>query len=171
MANPSKKCLKIGLLNARSLNTGTDELLISLLKYEPDILALNETWIKEGEEALVPSVTNYRFIHKARTGQRRGGGVGFLIRNGIVARIKQLPSTALDQLWLEVQLPGAIMAIGTAYRPESVSVRDAIDNISESVNLMGHCNYSCLLGDLNINLLNEDLPQRPKRSRDGVDIF
>ncbi|VVC91996.1 unnamed protein product, partial [Leptidea sinapis] len=140
MANPSKKCLKIGLLNARSLNTGTDELLIR-------------------EEALVPSVTNYRFIHKARTGQRRGGGVGFFIRKGIVARIKQLPSTALEQLWLEVQLPGAIMAIGTAYRPESVSVRDAIDNISESVNLKGHCNYSCLLGDLNINLLNEDLPQ------------
>ncbi|VVC86860.1 unnamed protein product [Leptidea sinapis] len=40
---------------------GTDELLISLLKYEPDILALNETWIKEGEEALVPS------IHQVRT--------------------------------------------------------------------------------------------------------
>ncbi|VVC95687.1 unnamed protein product [Leptidea sinapis] len=100
------------------------------LYYEPDILALNETWIKEGEEALVPSVTNYRFIHKARTSQRRGGGVGFFIRKGIVTRIKQLPSTALEQLWLEVQLPGAIMAIGTAYRPESVSVRDAIDNIT-----------------------------------------
>ncbi|VVC92235.1 unnamed protein product [Leptidea sinapis] len=61
----------------RSLNTGTDELVISLSKYEPDILALNETWIKEGEEALVPSVTNYRFFQKARTSQRRGEGVGW----------------------------------------------------------------------------------------------
>lgn len=159
MANTLKKCLKIGLLNARSLNTGSDELLASFSNYQPDILAVNETWLREDEAALAPSVPNYRFVHKARSGNRRGGGVGFYIRKGITARVKRLPQSELEQLWIEVQLPGAAMAIGTAYRPESVSVHATLNSLSETVNLMGHCTYVCLLGDLNINIFNGELSQ------------
>ncbi|KAG6454220.1 hypothetical protein O3G_MSEX008573 [Manduca sexta] len=155
MANVKKKYLTLGLLNARSLNTGSEELLLSVEINSPDILAINESWIKPGEEALAPAIPNYRFLHRARQGMR-GGGVGFYIRQGITSKVHQHPISLLEQLWLEVQLPNATLAVGTAYRPESVGVSDALDAISESIHSMARCNYTCILGDLNIDLSRSD---------------
>lgn len=151
MANAKKKCLKLGLLNARSLNTGKDEFIVTMLKYKPDIIAINETWLREGEESLAPEVPGYKFVHRARKG-RRGGGVGFYVGREMSVRTRQHPAAALEQLWLEVQLPGAALALGTAYRPDSVPVRDALDALSESICCMSHCDYVCVLGDMNIDL-------------------
>lgn len=103
MANSNRKYLRLGLLNARSLNTGQDELLAMVSRYGLDILAINETWIRDGEEALVPSIPHYRFIHKARKG-KRGGGVGFYVRKGLITKIHRHPQSLLEQLWLEVRL-------------------------------------------------------------------
>lgn len=158
MAKAREKRLKLGLLNARSLNTGQDEFTAMILKYKLDILAINESWIRDGEEALAPVIPNYRFVHKARKG-KRGGGVGFYIRNGITTRVRHHPQAALEQLWIEVRLPGGSLALGTAYRPESVSIDDALDSLSESVNVMARCDYTCILGDLNINLRLDDSKQ------------
>lgn len=152
--NTDRKCLRIGLLNARSLNTGTDELFVTFSKQKPDILAINETWIKEGEENLAPIIPNYKFTHRARKNKRRGGGVGFYVRQGINTRARQHPTSTLEQMWLEVQLPAATLALGTAYRPESVCVPDAFDALSDSIKTVANCNYLCVLGDLNINLID-----------------
>ncbi|KAG6452055.1 hypothetical protein O3G_MSEX007448 [Manduca sexta] len=158
MANLNKKRLRLGLLNARSLNTGEDELVISVQKHKPDILAINETWLKIGEDLLAPAIPNYNFIHKPRQG-KRGGGVGFYIRQGIEARVRRHPLSSLEQLWLEVQLPGTTLALGTAYRPESIDVLDALDALSNSIHSMARCNYTCVTGDFNIDLSRMESPQ------------
>lgn len=151
----TKNNFKLGFLNARSLNTGRDELESAIETHKPDILALNETWIKEGGELIAPSIHGYVFKHKARR-KRTGGGVGFYIRQGIRFKVCDHPSSQLEQMWLEVRLPGARMAIGTAYRPEAVSVSTALDSLSESLNVFASCEYTCLLSDLNIDLLKPE---------------
>lgn len=67
------KYLRIGLLNARSLNTGQDELLVTIRNHTPDLVAINETWLKDGEDELAPIIPNYKFVHRARQ-QKMGGG-------------------------------------------------------------------------------------------------
>lgn len=158
MANIRNKSLRLGLINARSLMTGRDELMVTVMTHTPDILAINETWLKPGEDQLAPELTSYKFIHRARQG-KRGGGVGFYIKREITARIRQHPPSVLEQLWLEVQLPGVTMAIGTAYRPESVSISEALDSLSESVNSLAFCDCNCILGDLNIDVSRKDTQQ------------
>lgn len=105
------KNLKLGLLNARSWNTGRDELLASMGKHEPDILALNETWIREGNEHSAPLVPGYTLKLKPRPNDARCEGVGFYIRRGLRVRSQQHPATVtedvragLEQFWLELNM-------------------------------------------------------------------
>lgn len=147
MSESKNKSLTLGLLNVGSLNTGQDELIVTIL---------NESWIKPGEELLAPDLPNYKFVHKGRYG-KKGGGVGFYITNGLSAKVKRHPPSSLEQMWLEVQLPGATLALGTAYRPESVNVPDTLDSLNDSVNAMARCTYTCIMGDLNIDVKMTEL--------------
>ncbi|KAI5633925.1 hypothetical protein NE865_13354 [Phthorimaea operculella] len=62
-------------------------------------------------------------INRARPGEGRGGGVGFYVRRGLKVRVRPHPDSALEQLWLELTLPGAgRIAVGTAYRTEAVTM-------------------------------------------------
>ncbi|XP_063632474.1 probable cytochrome P450 313a1 [Cydia splendana] len=53
-------------------------------------MAINETWLREGEEGRAPVVPNYslRHVPRPRSVRERGGGVGFYIRkaNGVTLR-------------------------------------------------------------------------------------
>lgn len=51
------------------------------------------------------------------------------------------------------------MALGTAYRPESVNVSEALDSLSEAINSMGHCDDIWILGDLNIDVSQSNTPK------------
>lgn len=153
--------LKLGLLNARSLNTGRDELLAAVSKHRPDILALNETWIREGNENSAPLLPGYTLKLRPRPNDARGGGLGFYIRNGLRVRSRPHPVAAvgdayagLEQFWLELTLAGAgRIAIATAYRPERVTVGSAIEALSESVSAFNHCDHIFVLTDFNVDLL------------------
>ncbi|CAH2228997.1 jg9017, partial [Pararge aegeria aegeria] len=159
MKNSKSYGLKLGLLNVRSLNTGRDELLASIDRYKPDILALNETWLKQDEQNYALIVPGYVLKHKARAGDARGGGVGFYVRKELRARIKPSPDSPLEQLWLELILPGrGRLAIGTAYRPESVSVITAIDALNESLCVFSQCNHTFLMTDFNVDMLHPEKP-------------
>lgn len=148
----------MGLLNVRSLNTGKDELICSMEQLKPDILALNETWLKDGGDLCAPSVPGYHFKHTPRANGMRGGGVGFYVRRGTRARVRPHPASPLEQMWLEVALPGGVrIAVGTVYRAESeVSVQNAIDALSESLNVFEYCSHIFVLSDFNVDLLMSD---------------
>ncbi|XP_037299945.1 uncharacterized protein LOC115455175 [Manduca sexta] len=138
----------------RSLNTGRDELLASVERHNPDLLALNETWIKSGEEKFALKIPGYIMKHKPRPFDMRGGGVGFYVKEDMRIRIRPHPESNLEQLWLELTLPGkGHLIVGTAYRPESVSICTAIDAPSESLNTFSHYRYIFLLTDFNVDLL------------------
>lgn len=155
------KYLKVGFWNAGSLGTKHDEFIAALLGSDVDIMAINETWLRTGEEGRAPSVPGYRLRHVPRSlsvKKGRGGGVGFYIKHGInIRNHSHSASTShatVEQMWLTISVRGIKLAIGTAYRPPWQDVDTFLDAVSGSVNSLTQCEYTILMGDFNINMLN-----------------
>ncbi|KAJ8714774.1 hypothetical protein PYW07_002999 [Mythimna separata] len=155
------KYFKVGFLNAGSLGTGHDDLISAIDRYGFDILALNETWLRPGEEGRAPLVPGYRLRHAPRpTAVRagRGGGVGFYLRRGLSARIVtgsvDSRFDSVEQMWLKITLGGKKIAIGTAYRPPWYDLDLFLDGITNTFASLGNCDHHILLGDFNVNMIN-----------------
>ena len=69
-------------INCRSVNTGLGYLKIMIYCEKPDFVAMCETWLNETTKA-VPSFYDYVAVWKHRPNGTTGGGLGFLLRNGI----------------------------------------------------------------------------------------
>ncbi|XP_026328190.1 uncharacterized protein LOC113236375 [Hyposmocoma kahamanoa] len=126
-------------------------------RHDVDIMAINETWLRDGEEGRAPSVTGYRLRHIPRPPamRSRGGGVGFYIRRGVVVRtLPHPPAPLVEQMWLCVNVNGKKLLVGTAYRPPWLNVDTFVDALAESLSCFSWCNNVVLLGDFNINLLS-----------------
>ena len=81
----SQNDLCVVQINTRGIKSKLDELdmLISDLK-QPDIIIISETWLKSGEEKFI-NIKGYTFKGIPRE-QKKGGGVGFLIKHGLIYR-------------------------------------------------------------------------------------
>lgn len=149
--------IKIGLINPRSLRTGHEEFVVALMKHDIDILAVNETWLRQGEEETAPILSGYHFRHVPRPpGLRgRGGGVGFYTKRSISTRVLKHPITdSVEQMWLGITIHSKKIAIGTAYRPPWLSVQIFIDALSDTISSLSWYDHVILLGDFNINYFN-----------------
>lgn len=152
---------KVGLLNVGSLGTNHDD-FIDLMERQPvDILAVNETWLRQGEEGRAPVLPGYNLRHVPRPLQvrgGRGGGVGFYVKRGVCARTwtatRDPRFDSVEQMWLTVGLYGKKIAVGTAYRPPWLNLELFLDAISLTLSTFGHCDHFILLGDFNVNILN-----------------
>ena len=81
----SQNDLRVVQINTRGIKSKLDELdmWISDLK-QPDIIIISETWLKSGEEKFI-NIKGYTFEGIPRE-QKKGGGVGFLIKHGLIYR-------------------------------------------------------------------------------------
>lgn len=159
----NSKNLSLGLFNAGSLSTRHEEFIVMLERHAVDILAINETWLRAGEESRAPAPYGYRLRHVPRptTIRPRGGGVGFYIRQGF-RTINHPPTPNVEQMWLSLRLNGHSVAIGTAYRPPWLNIDTFIDSLTESVSFLSSFDYIILMGDFNINLLLQNDSQSSK---------
>lgn len=169
------KYLKVGLFNAGSLGTKHDEFQAALLNESPDIFAINETWLKAGEDARAPSVPGYRLRHLPRPrGLRKkgGGGVGFFIKNGIIVRSVQHPIThaEVEQMWVCLNINTSRIIIGTAYRAHWVDVDIFLDSMTDSITSFGLFDYLILLGDFNLNMLDHSKSTKLKQFLDYFNL-
>lgn len=127
----------------------------------PDIMAVNETWLRTGEEDRAPKLSGYRLIHTPRPAhvrRGRGGGVGFYIRKGLNVRKCPHPNTVavIEQMWVVLHVQSLKIAVGTAYRPPWQDVDLFLDGITESVTSLTGVDGIVLTGDFNINLLDRN---------------
>ncbi|KAG7296539.1 hypothetical protein JYU34_020328 [Plutella xylostella] len=154
------KYLKLSLFNAGSLSTSHDDFIAAMLSITPDIIAINETWIRKDEKEKAPSVPGYRLRYTPRpesVRNGRGGGVGFYIKRGLHVRYLQGPScTTVDQMWLRSSVNGKVFLIGTAYRPHWVHVDTFFDALTESILFFSDYEHLILMGDFNINFLDHN---------------
>ncbi|KAG7301202.1 hypothetical protein JYU34_014077 [Plutella xylostella] len=153
------KSLSVGLFNAGSLGTGHDELIATVLRFDVDILAINETWLREGEDEKAPVVPGYKLRHTPRPrGPRlrdRGGGCGFYVKTSIKVRFRSYPvAVGVEQMWLTCTFNNVKLLIGTAYRPPWQDCEQFFDALTDSVTSFNGYDQMVLLGDFNINLLH-----------------
>lgn len=153
---PKTKFIRIGLYNPGSLNTGQDDFLVAMDRFKADIVAINETWLGEGQEACAPAPPGYKLrciprpLHMK---DGRGGGVGFYVKNDIKVRYLKTSNDSVEQLWLTTRANGYSLVIGTAYRTDWIPVDTFIDVMTDSVSKFSHYDYLVLLGDFNINMV------------------
>ncbi|CAG9574836.1 unnamed protein product [Danaus chrysippus] len=143
-----------------SLGTHHDEFMLAINRHDVDIMALNETWLREGEEGRAPNIPGYRLRHKPRPAEvrGRGGGVGYYIRRGITARTLIQPSTSpdIEQMWLSVSVGGKKLVIGTAYRPPWLNPFKFFEGLTEMFTTLPVHDHVVLVGDFNINFYESD---------------
>ncbi|XP_061715607.1 uncharacterized protein LOC133523870 [Cydia pomonella] len=104
-------------------------------------------------------IPNYRLRHipRPRSVRARGGGVGFFVKNGVEARrYAHPPDMEVEQMWLKLSMNGLTLLIGTAYRPPWLSIDTFIDTMTDTISSFSKFDYIVLMGDFNINLLNND---------------
>ncbi|CAG4978548.1 unnamed protein product [Colias eurytheme] len=151
---PIRKNLIIGFLNACSLGTGHEELFIAIKRHNVDVLGLNETWLRQGEEGRAPRFHEYRLIHTPRPQQirSRGGGVGFYIRKSLNFRTLQHPCWSdVEQMWVAIKVRGKSIVIGTGYRPPWFSVDTFFNALYDSVVSFSWADHLIIVGDFNVN--------------------
>lgn len=159
----NNKILKIGLHNAGSLGTDHDNFIVAMERFSVDIMAINETWLRPGEDARAPCVPNYRLRHIPRPSSirgGRGGGIGFYIKRGVNVRSCAHPiNPSVEQMWLKLNIKSSKLIIGTAYRPPWLDVNIFLDALMDSVTSFSRYDNIIVMGDFNIDMLNVNDPK------------
>ena len=162
----SQKDLRVVQINTRGIKSKLDELdtLISDLK-DPDIIIISETWLKKGEENFI-KIKGYKFEGIPRE-HKKGGGVGFLIKKGLIYREmtslnKNNSDPTFEHFYLELKGDRNNIILGSIYRPPNTNLDKFMAEYKNSLEQLTKLkNKEIILGmDHNINLLRHDVYPR-----------
>ena len=151
----SNNDLRIIQLNIRGLKGKLDELgnLLGKLKY-PDVVILNETWLKDCDKNRI-RINNYVYKGRPRV-NKKGGGVGFLIRNDVIHRYRNdlelseyTPSC--EHSCIEIKGKTKNIIISSMYRPPNTDVNEFLNKFKSILNNIKKSGSECIIG-LNHNL-------------------
>ena len=154
--------LKIVHLNIRGLKSKINDLSDLLIKLKnPEIIMLNETWLKESDNNRI-SLPNYKYEGISRN-NKKGGGVGFLIRTDILYRtrndlISDVRTPACEQCYIEIKNNTEKVIIGTMYRPPSTNISEFINTFDTQIKNNNNKGYECIIGlHHNLDLLKQSV--------------
>ena len=146
--------LMIMQLNIRSIKCKYNDLieLIQKLSY-PDILILCETWLKPNDSQ--PQINGYNYSGHHRL-NRKGGGVGFLIKEHL--KFRELPNLSLDcesseSIFIELKGNHHNMVLGSIYQPPNTSVPNFINSYTEMCQKLSTFKHVVIGLDHNLDLL------------------
>lgn len=163
--NPTKTQLKLALsnnlnilyMNILSLPPKLEEVefLLKSLGITAHIILLTETWIAEHDinnKKKKFELKNYQSFHHCRKNQR-GGGIACYVSNNIRCRVAEVYNSQNVQ-FMVVDLMDLNTKIGICYRPPNRTNIPAFEQGLQ--NLLSKHRRLILLGDINIDLLNEN---------------
>ena len=163
---PSNGELTIFSLNINSLNKYCEELVtfLELLKFQPDILILQETRANV-EHLLNLSFPDYNYIIKNPI-NNRCGGIALLINKNIKFIHKkdlEIELNNVENIIIELQLNKIKYTVSGIYKHPNVKSKDLLDVLIKQLkNVPMKDNTFVLAGDLNIDFKNKE---------NNVDIF
>ena len=155
--NPSSQQtgLHIVHVNIRSLLPHLDELKLTILKLNPDVIAVSETWLDHSVMDSEIEIDGYQALRYDRN--RHGGGVIIYSRNSYQAT-KNLNISAngsyVETIWTELNhksFPFPLL-LGCFYRPPSTPLTSVNQLFSEIETALSCYRNVILCGDANINV-------------------
>ena len=160
----SDPCLSFMHLNIRSLGRNLSQLqnLLATINNKFSVIAISETWLQDLTHHV--DTDGYSFVHNYRC-DKTGGGVGLYIACEFEYRIRDdlrfNDKKLAESLFVEIDNPkGKNYIAGVIYRPPSQNVADFIANLNILIGKISKENKYCyIMGDFNLNLLNEQLHQ------------
>ena len=130
--------------NCQSIRARVNELNIFIGKMEkvPDIIALQETWLKEGNNF---SISGYNIVRLDR-GRHQGGGVATLLREGISYTSQTIEQNEYESLLVTISSEkGSNITIINAYVPPNANHQTLLTTLEKSFSYTN----SIVLGDFN----------------------
>ena len=151
-----KNNFKIGHLNARSLNKNFIELKAILQNTEFDAFAVSETWLTKNTPKNRFYLDGYNIIRNDRK-DSRGGGICWYLKDHYDFKIIKLPNmnNIPEMLWIEVSIKNIKMALGILYKPPKIPYSCFSSVFDNLINIYSKYQHTMLVGDFNINMLNE----------------
>ena len=153
-----RNSFKILSHNIRSFSANSDTFLSSLTNENsfPEVMVLTETWFYENN---CQEIDGYSSFHVTRP--TRSGGVSVYVKSSFNSEILNTLSRCdetIEICTVKIRISGTILYLLAVYRPQ----QDSVDNFISSLNsILDHDqvrNKFCIItGDLNINLLREDI--------------
>ena len=129
-----------------------DDFLNNTLEQKVGILIINETWLNNRSPPL-PEIKGYTFIGKPRI-DRKGGGIGFLIRKDIKFRRKEdleVNSKVLENMIFEIKCKTNIL-ICSRYRPPNTNTTELIVDCVKLLKKIGDHRHTNSIIDIDHNL-------------------
>ncbi|KAF0290419.1 RNA-directed DNA polymerase from mobile element jockey [Amphibalanus amphitrite] len=134
----------------------------------PDLLAINETWLRPSQDSRYVPIPGYRLFRRDRPvggGRGRGrpaGGVAAVVRDGLRASEitipdRPAPGSKLESLWLKVGAGDQQFYFCSFYRPPRQSIDDVtadLDDLQEQLETVAgrHSGLIIIAGDVNIDM-------------------
>ena len=145
-ANIEKDNLKLIHWNWNSLNNKIEEFKSFCLKFNPQVISLNETKMSEFNAQYILNINNYTTIHKARNYKKNGGGgVALLVRKDIkFSECRLFDSLDLEICAINLSINGKETCIITYYNPPNLKLSEEVFHI-----LRKKCAEYVIMGDLN----------------------
>ena len=166
----SKKFSAIGV-NIRSLanvkNFAKLQLFIHSLCFQPSVIAINETNLRDNGSGPHCSLSNYHFISNCRkihTKYNKGGGVGIYALDSLDYIIREdltiMEDKIFESLFIEIKCSNKSILYGTIYRkPDktSDSMTLFLNYLKKVINIISKSNKPCIIqGDFNLDLVDID---------------
>ena len=110
------------------------EFLNNKLEQEADIIMINETWLNTHNPPL-PPIPGYKFVEKPRV-DRKGGRVGFLIRDDVIFRRKEnleIKSKTFENMVIDIKCKTNLL-LCSGYRPPNTDLPEFLASYNKMVN-------------------------------------
>ena len=175
--------LLIGSLNVQSVKPKLLELSQEMHRFNYDVMALQETWLKPSTPNRLLSLPGYQIHRTDRPNGRGYGGVALAVKTGIdAAQLKvpeqRHPGSALETLWMLLKLDGGRQVIvASVYRPPSRTVAALSSDFTDLEAqyqrvIVDHPNTDILIcGDLNCDLRKPESDQGCRRLSQFISDF
>lgn len=152
-----KNNLKIIHQNIRSINKNFEGFLINLklINIEFDIMILTECWIKNSYTP--KNIEGYYCINTSYN-TKQNDGIVVYIKNNLKTTTKEIKINDANCLHIQATSVFDILAI---YRsPSAPNITNFLTSLETVLHKLKHCSNLFLIGDTNINILENGHPQR-----------
>ena len=133
--NPGpEKLLNCCLLNARSLRNKTTSFIDFVQDGNYDLVAVTKTWLNPDTASMISDITphSYKLYHEPWQA-RRGGGVGFFMRNNL--DFKVLPHAKFPASRLDSEIVNSLLKILVSYLMMRTPTSNMLIKFVQSANI------------------------------------